>query len=66
MRRYEDVHPGLADRIMRLAERQAEHRQALELAVVRGNLDAQSRGAHWAGVLASIALIGGFGLVYQG
>lgn len=35
---YEEVHPGAADRILAMAERQAKHRQALESAsVAAGN-----------------------------
>jgi uncharacterized membrane protein len=35
---YEDVLPGAADRILKMAEEQAKHRQSLERGVVLGNL----------------------------
>ncbi|MBI1739603.1 MAG: DUF2335 domain-containing protein [Acidobacteriales bacterium] len=36
--KYEQVLPGSADRIIRMAERQAEHRQNLEKTVVLSNV----------------------------
>lgn len=39
---YERILPGSADRIISMAERQSEHRQALERKVVEGGID-QSR-----------------------
>jgi uncharacterized membrane protein len=36
--RYEQVQPGAADRIIRMAEQQAEHRRGIEKTVVNGNV----------------------------
>lgn len=39
--KYEQVLSGSADRIIRMAERQAEHRQKLEKVVVESNVTLQ-------------------------
>jgi len=55
------VLPGLADRIVKMAEANAAHRQALERSVVEGNVAAQRRGQVLAFTLALVvAGIGGF------
>ena len=59
--RYDAVLPGLADRIVKMAEANATHRQALERSVVEGNVVAQLRGQILAFTLALVvAGIGGF------
>lgn len=62
---YEQVCPGAADRLLRMAEGQQAHRQHLEAAVVGGNLKAQTRGAWFAFVLALGVLgLGGWLIVH--
>ena len=63
---YNNVLPGAADRIMKMAEQQATHRRSIEAAVITGNIKAQARGQSL-GALVVIAamLIGGF-LIYSG
>lgn len=60
---YDKVHPGLADRIVSMAENQAGHRQSLEYVVVRGGSKRE-----WAGLAAgwSIAISFLAGAVYLG
>jgi uncharacterized membrane protein len=53
--RYDEVVPGGADRIVKLAENQVKHRQTM-----------QSRGQIFTFVLALVVLIGGIGLVAHG
>jgi len=62
------VHPGLAERIVKLAEDEAKHRRAMESAsldgdmtYMRGCLSAERRGQYLAAVIAvSLAEIGGY------
>jgi uncharacterized membrane protein len=44
MKKYEDIQPGMADRILAIAERQAQHRQKMEADVVQRNLRDQRLG----------------------
>lgn len=48
LERYESVLPGLADRIMKMAEANSAHRLRMEGLVVEGNVRAQSRGQMFA------------------
>jgi uncharacterized membrane protein len=65
---YDRVHPGLAERIVRLAEDEAKHRRSMESAsldgdmtYMRGCLSAERRGQYLAGIIAvSLAGIGGY------
>lgn len=63
LERYEALLPGLADRIVRMAESNAGHRQGLERAVVDGNLRAQTRGQVFAFALSLCVLGAGVWLV---
>ena len=58
-----DVVPNGAERIVALAERQVEHRQSLENAVVHANIRAESRGQTFAFLLALIVVVGGIVLI---
>ena len=49
-----------------LAESQVKHRQALEGAVVHGNIKAETRGQVYAFVLGLIAIVGGIALITLG
>lgn len=66
LRQYDDVLPGAADRIISMAERQAEHRHALEKRTIFGNVDAQTRGQWMGFILGLTAIIGGFTLIGLG
>lgn len=63
---YNQSIPNGAERIMAMAERQSAHREQLEDQVVRGNIASQTRGSYFAFVLALVALLGGFFLIYTG
>jgi len=63
---YEQIHPGSADRIIRMAEAQSGHRQDLERHVIQGNVTAQARGQWFAFILGAIAIGGGVGLAATG
>jgi uncharacterized membrane protein len=63
---YEETLPGAADRILAMAERQAEHRQAMESKVIDSNCRSQERGPILGFSLALVvAGLGGF-LSYSG
>lgn len=64
--RYNEIIPNGAERILAMAERQSKHRESLESAVVAGNLQSQRRGALYAFILALVAILGGFFLIYAG
>lgn len=42
--RYEEIQPGAADRILKMAEKQQEHRMALETKAIGGQVDQSKRG----------------------
>jgi len=64
--RYEQVHPGAADRIIRMAEQQAMHRQHLEKVVIGSNATAQKWGLGCAFIIAMSAIWGGVWLALKG
>lgn len=61
--KYEDVLPGSADRILKMAEIQSEHRQHLEKSVINSNIQDSKRGQYFAFILALVLIIGGFYLI---
>ena len=64
--KYEQVLPGSADRIIRMAEQQATHRQNLEKLVVESNTGIQKWGLVCAFVIALSAIVGGVLLSLKG
>ena len=66
LRQYNDVEPGLVNRVVTMAEIQAQHRHALESTVVSGRIGAERQG-QWLGfIIAMTALIGSFALIAVG
>lgn len=57
--KYESICPGAADRILRMAERQAEHRQELEKKIVKANSRDGLLGVIFALIIVIFALICG-------
>lgn len=53
---YNRNSPGLAERIVKMAEKQAEHRQSLESVVVRGNTWMGKAGVVFGGVIGILGL----------
>lgn len=66
LRQYAELIEHGADRIMRMAEQQAEHRMKQEDRVVRANVRAQTMGQIFGFILGLIGLIGGLVLVFRG
>lgn len=63
LEQYSRIVPNGADRIVAMAEGQMQHRQALESAVVNGNIAAQHRGQLMGFILGLAAILGGIGLI---
>lgn len=64
--KYEQIFPGSADRIIRMAEQQATHRQGMEKVVVGSNAITQKWGLACAFVIAMSAIWGGIWLSLKG
>lgn len=54
--KYEDVTPGAADRIIAMAEKQAQHRQELEAKIVTSNVQNERIGMYFAFALTLIIM----------
>jgi uncharacterized membrane protein len=66
LQRYNDVAPGMAERIVALAEKQSDHRRSLESQVVNGNERRANRGQWMAFILAFAGIIAGVYLTMSG
>ncbi len=64
--KYEQILPGAADRILRMAEEQSAHRQHLEKVVIGSNSSTQQRGLVCAFIIAMSAICGGVWLSLKG
>jgi uncharacterized membrane protein len=62
LQRYNEIVPGAADRIIKMAESQHCHRQALEKSVVASNVFSQKLGLGFGFVIAITAIGGGIWL----
>lgn len=63
MRAYEEILPGSADRILKMAEQQSVHRQSLETAVIKGNLHIQKAGLVVGTIITIAAIFSGTFLI---
>ena len=59
LREYEKILPGSADRVIKMAEEQAQHRRQLETLISASNTKLEGRGQIFGFVIAMTALIGG-------
>jgi uncharacterized membrane protein len=64
--KYEEIQPGFADRIIKMAEKQGEHRQSLELKVINSDISIRNKGQYFAFILGLISIISGTFLIYSG
>lgn len=62
LQRYNEIVPGAADRIIKMAESQQHHRQALEKSVVDSNVFSQKIGLGLGFIIAITAIGGGIWL----
>lgn len=65
-RKYEEVCPGAADRIISMAEKQALHRQSIEKSIVKANNKNSFAGIVCATVISLSVLFGGVYCIIAG
>lgn len=63
---YNDVLPGAADRILTMAEKQAQHRQELERRAIKGEQIQSFLGLILGFIIAITGLIGSIYLIFKG
>lgn len=63
---YETTLPGAAERILAMAERQAAHRQELELKVIDSNIASTKRGQFLAFVIALVGMAAAIYMIFMG
>ena len=63
---FERIMPGAADRLFRMAEEQAEHRHGLENRKLDSDISNEKKGQYFAFVIALVAIIGSFALIWNG
>ncbi len=66
LRAYDEICPGAADRIISMAEKQADHRRGLERTVIESDCRAQDRGPVLGFILACLVIAIGAALVASG
>lgn len=66
LEQYDRIHPGLANRIVVMAERQSEHRQAIEMIAVRAQSRNETLGVFSALLIGVTAIIGGVVVAISG
>ena len=66
LREYDDIVPGSAERIIAMAERQSEHRRALETIAVKGGSTRAFMGSVFGFIIGMSAVLGGIYLATQG
>ena len=66
LQEYDNVVPGAGERIIRMAEQQAEHRQFLEKTVITGDTKRADMGLYSGAVIAFCVLGGSIFLIYTG
>ncbi len=59
LQRFEQILPGAAERIMCMAEKQAEHRQSLELRVIQSGVKKSEQGLIFGLIIGMTAIITG-------
>ena len=64
--KYEEVSPGLADRIVSLAENQSTHRQRIEAKVINSNVSSQTLGLILGALISLVTIVGGIYLILKG
>ena len=63
---YESVSPGLADRIVKMAEKQQDHRMELEARVVHSNTQRSSQGLVTGGIVSGLTIAAACYFAYLG
>jgi len=63
LKAYEEILPGAADRILRMAEQQSSHRQSIEKSAIKSNIENSRRGQLFAFIISMPVIIAGFILI---
>jgi uncharacterized membrane protein len=66
LQKYNEIEPGLVDRIMKMAESQAQHRHNLESFVIGQRSKNERLGATYGFIIAGMAIVGSFVLIGLG
>ena len=66
LRLFEDVVPGSAERILAMAERQADHRIQMERRIIRGDFTQSYLGLAAGFILSTMVILGGIYLISLG
>lgn len=66
LRQYNEILPGLGERIVTMAEKQSEHRMQLEKIVIPNQVSESRRGQFFGLLIASICIISSFVLAMYG
>ena len=64
LKQYEEMHAGSADRILKMAEKQSEHRMELEKKAIGGQVDQSKRGQIFGFVIVFLFIIAAFAFAY--
>ncbi len=64
--RYNEVLPGLAERLVQMVESQSRHRQELEKAVVNGNIQSEAPGQRYGLIVGLVIGLGALAVVALG
>ena len=64
LKEYEEMQPGAADRILKMAENQAEHRMELEKKAIGGQIKQSSRGQIFGLIIIILLIIAAFAFAY--
>lgn len=63
---YEKILPGSADRIIKMAEEQSNHRMNMEKNMLASQISYKNKGLNLGFILGAILLLGGLGLLFVG
>jgi uncharacterized membrane protein len=66
LQEYDNIVPGAAERIICMAEGQAKHRQELERAVIKSDIEDSKRGLYLGFIIGVVAIIAGTACILQG
>lgn len=66
LRDYNNVTPGLADRIVHMAESEQQHRHSLQSEALHGNISEVKRGQNYAFIICLVLIIGSILLILNG
>ncbi|MDA1317085.1 MAG: DUF2335 domain-containing protein [bacterium] len=64
--KYEKIHKGISNRIVRMAEKQSEHRQKIEIKVIDSNILNEKLGMVLAFIISISVIVGGIFLISVG